>query len=97
MGYGFDDWIYWYFFTITINYYSSKSVLTAEASLYSASPSTSLFPCFFEFIAFYKIPENLIEIIVSKGSVLLFENALCREPCIHSQALVSKCLQLVTW
>jgi hypothetical protein len=42
MGSGFDDWIYWHFFTITINYYSSYSILTAEASLQSASRSTTL-------------------------------------------------------
>jgi hypothetical protein len=26
MGLGFDDWVYWHFFTITINYDSSQSV-----------------------------------------------------------------------
>jgi hypothetical protein len=39
MGSGFDDWIYWQFFTITVTYYSSQSVLTAEASLHFASRS----------------------------------------------------------
>jgi hypothetical protein len=33
-GSGFDDWIYWHFFTITINYDSSHSV-TVYASLRS--------------------------------------------------------------
>jgi hypothetical protein len=32
-----DDWIYWHFFAITINYYSSQTILTAEASLHSVS------------------------------------------------------------
>jgi hypothetical protein len=41
MGSGFDDWVYYHFFTITINYYSSQSILTAEASLQSASRSTT--------------------------------------------------------
>jgi hypothetical protein len=27
----FDDCVYWHFFTITINYYSSQLILTAEA------------------------------------------------------------------
>jgi hypothetical protein len=26
MGSGLDDWIYWHFFTITINYESSQSI-----------------------------------------------------------------------
>jgi hypothetical protein len=41
MGSGFDDWVYWHFFTLTINYYSSQSILTPEASLHSASRSTT--------------------------------------------------------
>jgi hypothetical protein len=41
MGSGFDDWIYWHFFTVTIIYYSSQLILTAEASLHSASRSTT--------------------------------------------------------
>jgi hypothetical protein len=41
MGSGFDDWVYWHFFTIAINYYSSQSILTAESSLHSASRSTT--------------------------------------------------------
>jgi hypothetical protein len=39
MGCGFDDWVYWHFFTITINYYSA--ILTAEASVHSASLYTT--------------------------------------------------------
>jgi hypothetical protein len=31
-----------------------------------------------DFRAFYKIPENLIEITASKGFILLFMSALCR-------------------
>jgi hypothetical protein len=42
MGSGFDDWVYWHFYTITLNYYSSQSILTAEASLHSASRSATL-------------------------------------------------------
>jgi hypothetical protein len=41
MGSVFDDWIYWHFLTITINYYCSQSILTAEASLHSVSHSTT--------------------------------------------------------
>jgi hypothetical protein len=41
MSSGFDDWVYWHFFTVTINYYSSHTILTAEASLRSASRSTA--------------------------------------------------------
>jgi hypothetical protein len=46
-----------------------------------------------------KLSENLVEITASKGSVLLFENALRWKPCIYSQARArfSKCLQPVTW
>jgi hypothetical protein len=33
MSYGFGDWNYWHFFVISVNYYSSHSILTAEASL----------------------------------------------------------------
>jgi hypothetical protein len=40
-GSGFDDWLYRHFFIITINYYCSQSILTAEASLHSASRSTT--------------------------------------------------------
>jgi hypothetical protein len=42
-GSGLDDWVYWHFFTITINYYSSQSIfsLTAEVSFHSASRSTT--------------------------------------------------------
>jgi hypothetical protein len=39
MGSRFDNWAYWHFFTITVNYYSSQLILTAEASLHSASRS----------------------------------------------------------
>jgi hypothetical protein len=42
MGSGFDDWIYWHFFTITVSYYSPQLILTAEAPLHSAPPSTTL-------------------------------------------------------
>jgi hypothetical protein len=31
-GPGFDDWVYLHFLTITINYYSSQSILPAKAS-----------------------------------------------------------------
>jgi hypothetical protein len=43
-----------------------------------------------------QMPENLIESTASEGSILLFMNALWREPCIHSQATAwfSECLQL---
>jgi hypothetical protein len=41
MGSEFDDWIYWHFFKITINYYSSHTILTAEASLHSDSRFTT--------------------------------------------------------
>jgi hypothetical protein len=43
MGSGFDDWIYWHIFTITVNYYiySSQSILIAEVSLHFASRSTT--------------------------------------------------------
>jgi hypothetical protein len=37
----FDYWIYCHFFTITTNYYSSQSMLTIDASLHSASRSTT--------------------------------------------------------
>jgi hypothetical protein len=43
VGSAFDDWVYWHFFTITINYYSSESILTAEASLHSASRSMTAY------------------------------------------------------
>jgi hypothetical protein len=36
-------WAYWHFFTITLNYYSSQPILTAEASLHSDSRSMSEF------------------------------------------------------
>jgi hypothetical protein len=38
MGYGFDDWIYWHLFTITINYNSSH----IELLLNYESPEESL-------------------------------------------------------
>jgi hypothetical protein len=38
----FDYWVYWQFFTITINYYSSQLISNADSSLLSASPSTNL-------------------------------------------------------
>jgi hypothetical protein len=41
MGSGLDNWIYWHFFTITINYNSSQSV-TVQDSLHSGW--TSVFP-----------------------------------------------------
>jgi hypothetical protein len=41
IGSKFGNWVYWHFFTITINYYSLQSILTAEASLHSASRSTT--------------------------------------------------------
>jgi hypothetical protein len=34
MGFGFDDWIYWLFFAIAINYDSSQS-MTVYDSLHS--------------------------------------------------------------
>jgi hypothetical protein len=34
VGSGSDDWIYWHFFTITINYYRSQTILATEASLH---------------------------------------------------------------
>jgi hypothetical protein len=37
----FYDWVYWHFFTITINYYSSQSILTAEATLHPAPRSAT--------------------------------------------------------
>jgi hypothetical protein len=40
MGSGLDDWIYWHFCTITINYYSSESISIVEASLHSDSHCT---------------------------------------------------------
>jgi hypothetical protein len=40
MGSGFDNLVYWYFFTITIIFYSSQSILTADAYLHSASRFT---------------------------------------------------------
>jgi hypothetical protein len=42
MGSGFDDWVYWHFFTVTINYYSSHTILTVEVPLHSASHSMTL-------------------------------------------------------
>jgi hypothetical protein len=30
MGSGFDNWVYWYFFTITVNYYSSHIELLKD-------------------------------------------------------------------
>jgi hypothetical protein len=45
MGSRFGDWVYWRFFPITINYYSSQSILTTEATLHSSrykNLSTSL-------------------------------------------------------
>jgi hypothetical protein len=41
MGSEFDEWIYWDFFAITINYYSSHTIFTAEAFLHSAPRSTA--------------------------------------------------------
>jgi hypothetical protein len=41
MGSRFDDWVYWHFFTVTTNYYTSQLILIAEASLHSASPYMS--------------------------------------------------------
>jgi hypothetical protein len=40
MGSGFDDWVYWHFFTITVNYKSSHIELLNEvclANLYEES------------------------------------------------------------
>jgi hypothetical protein len=42
MDSGFNDWIYWHFFTVTISYYRSQSILTAEISFRSASHSTTV-------------------------------------------------------
>jgi hypothetical protein len=33
MGSGFDDWIYWHFFTITVNYNSSHTELLNDVCL----------------------------------------------------------------
>jgi hypothetical protein len=41
MHWGYDDWVYSHVFTITVSYYSSQSILTAEASVYSSSRSTT--------------------------------------------------------
>jgi hypothetical protein len=41
MGSRFDDCVYWHFFTMTINYYSSQLILTTEGSLHSTSRSTT--------------------------------------------------------
>jgi hypothetical protein len=41
MGSGFDDWVYWHFFTDASNYNSSHSILTTEVSLHSVSRSTT--------------------------------------------------------
>jgi hypothetical protein len=77
MGSGFNDWVYWHFFTITINYYSSQSILTDEASLHSASRSTTLSnPLLLGIHCLLYLPQNMIEITASKGSILLFENEL---------------------
>jgi hypothetical protein len=51
------------------------------------------------FDPFYKMPESLIEVTATMGSILLFENALCPKSCINSPATArdSKCLQFVSW
>jgi hypothetical protein len=41
MGSRFDGWVYWHYFTITVTYYSSQSILTVEASIHSVFRSTT--------------------------------------------------------
>jgi hypothetical protein len=45
MGSGFDDWVYWHFFTITVNYKSSHIELLNDVSLKNLSLISHCFEC----------------------------------------------------
>jgi hypothetical protein len=80
MGSGFDDWVYWHSFTITVVYNSSHiEVLLNDICLTNLSPISdwSLLLEFTNALTFMN--ENLIEMTVSKGSMTMFPECVTSE------------------
>jgi hypothetical protein len=89
MGSGFDDWVYWHFFTITVNHKSSHIELLLNSvslmNLYEESVINlglvSTIPRNYESTAFYNCHAARIEVTVSNSSSVLL--------CCHGNAFVS--------
>jgi hypothetical protein len=71
---GFYDWVYWPFFTITVDYNSSHiELLLNDVSLTNLSEES------LESTAFYNCHAAQIETTVSKGSITVFYESVASE------------------
>jgi hypothetical protein len=102
---GFDDWVYWHFFKITVscksstlNYFWTTCVWRiSHCSLNLGLISTT--PRIHECTAFYKCQAAGIEVTMSKISCVLFcchGNAFVNILCRWNKCLLSHCLAKMT-
>jgi hypothetical protein len=86
MGSGFDDWVYWHFFTITVDYNSSHIELLLNdvclTNLFEKS-LTNLglisITRIHESTAFYIFHEARIEVTAPKGSITVLHECVVSE------------------
>jgi hypothetical protein len=92
-GTGFDDWVYWHFFTITVDYNSSHIELLLNNVCLANASEQSLTSIWISHFSLLLESTNPLPSITSKRSelksppprfpLLCFTNALSRKPCIH--------------
>jgi hypothetical protein len=85
-GSRFDDWVYWHFFTITVDYNSSHiELLLNDVSLKNLSLNSdwSLLHSNARISSFYNCRAALIEVTMSKGSTTAFHECVVSETCVN--------------